>query len=131
MDPVQRGLAIRLALLIPAGFLTKVYRGPFQTWVVDSLGGVLYEIFWIWMISIIFPRMRTWIIAATVLAATSILEAGQLWHPAFLETARRSFLGRTLIGDSFSRLDFPHYVLGCAIGAAWIGRLKKKTSPCL
>lgn len=127
--PVQRALAVRLALLIPAGFLTKAYRGPLQDWIRDSLGGVLYEMFWIWVVSLFFPRWRTWIIAVAVLAVTSLIEAGQLWHPAFLEAVRRSFVGRTLIGTSFSWLDFPHYVLGCAIGGAWIGRLKKKSSP--
>jgi hypothetical protein len=127
--PVQRALWVRLALLIPAGFLTKAYRGPFQTWVQDSLGGVLYEMFWIWLFSLFFPRSRTWIIVVSVLTLTSLLEVAQLWHPAFLETVRRSFIGKTLIGATFSWLDFPHYVLGCAIGGAWIGRLKKETSP--
>ena len=127
--PVQRALVVRLAALIPAGFLTKAYRGPFQAWVRDSLGGVLYEVFWIWLLSLLLPRWRTWIIMVSVLAATSLLEVGQLWHPAFLESVRRSFIGRTLIGTAFSWLDFPHYVLGCAIGGDWIGRLKKKTSP--
>jgi hypothetical protein len=115
-------------VLIPAGFLTKAYRGPLQIWVGGSLGGVLYEMFWIWLISLIFPRWRTWLIIVSVLAATSIIEAGQLWQPAFLVSVRRSFIGRTLIGTSFSWLDFPHYVLGCAMGGAWIGRLKKKTA---
>jgi len=129
LSRVQRALAASLAILVPAGFLTKAYRGPLQEWVGDSLGGVLYEMFWIWLFSLVFPRWRTWAIVVSVLAATSLLEAGQLWHPAFLESIRRSFIGRTLIGTSFSWLDFPHYLLGCAIGAAWIGRLKKKTSP--
>ena len=127
--PVQRALVIRLALLIPTGFLTKAYSGPFQIWVQDSLGGVLYEMFWIWLFSLFFPRWRTWIIVVSVLALTSLLEVAQLWHPVFFETVRRSFIGRTLIGTSYSWLDFPHYVLGCAIGGAWIGRLKKETSP--
>jgi hypothetical protein len=128
LSPVQTALARRLALLIPAGFLTKAYRGPLQAWVEGSLGGVLYEMFWIWLVSLLFPRWRTWIIVVSVLAATSVIEAGQLWHPAFLVPVRRSFIGRTLIGTSFSWLDFPHYVLGCAIGGAWIGRLKKKNT---
>jgi hypothetical protein len=127
--PVQKALAISLAVIIPFGFLTKTYRGPLQAWVEGSLGGVLYEMFWIWLVSFFFPRWRTWIIVVSVLAVTSILEAGQLWHPPFLVSVRRSFIGRTLIGTSFAWLDFPHYVIGCAIGAAWIGRLKKKTAP--
>jgi hypothetical protein len=128
LAPVQRALVIRLALLIPAGLLTKAYHGPFQNWVRNSLGDVLSEIFWIWLFSLLFPRRRTWIIVVSVLAASSLLEVSQLWHPAFLETVRRTFIGRTLIGTSFSWLDFPHYVLGCAVGSAWMGRLKKKTS---
>jgi hypothetical protein len=127
--PVQRALAKGLAVLVPAGLVTKIYGGPFRGWVEGSLGGVLYEIFWIGFISFLFPRARTWIIVVSVLAVTSILETGQLWHPAILVPVRRSFIGRTLIGTSFTWLDFPHYILGCAIGGAWIGRLKKKTTP--
>jgi hypothetical protein len=127
--PVQQALAKGLLVLVPAGLATKIIDGPFRAWIHDSLGGVLYEIFWIGLFSFVFPRARTWIIAVSVLVVTSILEAGQLWHPSFLVPVRSSFMGRTLIGTSFAWLDFPHYVIGCAIGAAWIGRLKKKTAP--
>jgi hypothetical protein len=56
-----------------------------------------------------------------VFAVTCALEVLQLWHPAPLEAVRGTFLGRTLLGTTFVWWDFPHYALGCALGA-WSGR---------
>lgn len=105
-----------IIVLIPVGFATKFYHGPFQFWVENFLGGVLYEIFWCLVIAFFFPTTKPLWIAILVFSFTSILEILQLWHPQFLEAIRSTFLGRALIGTSFTWLDFPHYLLGCIIG---------------
>ena len=45
-----------------------------------------------------------------------LLEVLQLWHPPFLEALRGHFLGRTVLGTTFSWSDFPHYVAGAVLG---------------
>jgi hypothetical protein len=47
-----------------------------------------------------------------VFIVTCILEFLQLWHPPFLEWIRNYFLGRTIIGNSFSKSDFLYYFFG-------------------
>lgn len=113
---LQRKISLILLILIPIGFYTKFYHGPAQHWVNDNLSGVLYEIFWCLVIKWIFPRVRNIRLAIGVFSATTLLEFAQLWHPPFLEAIRLTFIGRTLIGNSFSWVDIPHYALGCLLG---------------
>lgn len=107
--------AILLAL-IPLGFATKFYTGPFASWVNNSLGGIFYEIFWCLVIFFIYPSLKSHLIALIVFIVTSALEFTQLWHAPFLEQIRESFIGRTLIGTSFTWTDFPYYAIGCVVG---------------
>ena len=103
-------------IIIPIGFYTKFYNGPGAHWVNNSLGGVLYEIFWCLVIFFTLPKTRPFIIACSVFIITSILEILQLWHPPFLQAVRRTFIGKTLIGTSFVWPDFLYYLIGCSIG---------------
>jgi hypothetical protein len=44
------------------------------------------------------------------------LEFAQLWHPAWLEAIRRTFIGRCVLGTTFGWDDFPAYVVGAVLG---------------
>ena len=124
----ERSLVVlSLLIIVPLGFYTKFYRGPAYYWVNNFLSGVFYEIFWCLIIFFIIPKIRTWKIAVGVLVVTCMLEFMQLWHPGFLETIRSTFIGVTIVGSSFSWIDFPYYVLGCAIGWFWIHWIKQQS----
>ncbi|MGA1876064.1 MAG: DUF2809 domain-containing protein [bacterium] len=121
----QRSLLILSVLIItPAGFLSKFYSGPAHQWFNNYFAGVLYEVFWC-LVVFFFWHDRKYItkIAIGVFTVTSLLEILQLWHPWILEQIRSTFMGRTLIGTTFSWWDFPHYVLGCIIGWFWMQRV--------
>jgi len=115
---------ISLATVIPAGFYCKFYSGPAANWVRNSLSGVLYELFWCLLLFMLFEGIKPWVIAVSVLMATCLLEFLQLWHPPFLELIRSTFIGRTLLGTSFTWFDFPYYLAGCAIGWLWLRGLQ-------
>jgi len=122
--PMRVRCLIALAVITPMGFATKVYTGPGSWWVQDYFGDVFYEVFWILVAMAVWPRWSPWRVAAGVLAVTSALELLQLWHPPGLEAIRATFIGRILIGTTFVLWDFPHYVIGCVLGAAlasWLG----------
>lgn len=110
---------VSLALLIPIGIATKFYHGPGELWIQYHFGGVVYEIFWCLLIACLLRHQSVFRIALSVFLVTCVLECLQLWHPPFLEWIRASFIGRALIGTSFSLLDFPHYFLGCLLGSFW------------
>lgn len=117
---------VSLLIITPLGFWLKLYAGPGRRWVNDYAAGVLYEIFWCLVAFFIWPRRELVVrIAVGVFVVTSLLEVLQLWHPWVLEQIRATFLGRALIGTTFSWLDLPHYVLGCALGLVWMRRLER------
>jgi len=119
-------ILVSLLIIIPSGFYTKLHTGVLQDWVNNSLGSILYEIFWILLIALLFPRITSWKIALTVCIITNILEVLQLWHPFFLELIRSTFLGRTILGNYFTWNDFPYYFIGSILGWGWISKIKKK-----
>ena len=127
MNLSNHRLAILISLLIvtPLGFASKFYSGPGAWWLNNYAGGIMYEIFWCLAVSFLWQRASPVLIAACVFAATCSLEFLQLWHPRFLGVVRATFMGRTLIGTSFTWWDFPHYLLGCCAGWFWVKSLRK------
>jgi hypothetical protein len=127
----QRLLYLALCtLLIPVGIGTKLYSGPGAAWISDSVGGVLYVVFWILVLMAARPTTRPVVAALGVLAVTSLLEALQLWHPAWLAPVRATFVGHALLGNTFSWLDYPYYALGAMIGWAAVA-LVRRSGPTL
>jgi hypothetical protein len=118
---------LSLAVIVPLGFSTKFYSGPAASWVNNSLGGVLYELFWCLVLFLFFRRVKPWRIAALVLVITCALEVLQLWRPPLLQLARSSFLGSALLGTTFTWSDFPYYVLGCGLGWVWMELLRARS----
>lgn len=113
----QRLLIILLLIVIvPIGFFTKFYSGPAQDWISNSVGGLLYEIFWCLVLYFLFPKTRILLLAMIVLLTTCFLEFMQLWHPSFLEYLRSNFIGRTILGNAFNWMDFPYYIVGSFLG---------------
>lgn len=102
-------------IIVPIGFLTKFYSGPAHTWVNNSLGGILYIIFWSLLLFFIIPDVKPVKITFYVFIGTCFLEFLQLWHPRILELIRSNFIGRTTLGTSFSLLDLFHYVVGLVL----------------
>ena len=120
-----RWTLISILIIVPLGLYSKFYSGQAENWVNNSLGGVLYVIFWCLFAFLFLSNTKPSKIAAVVFAVTCFLEFLQLWHPTFLEFLRSNFVGRTILGTSFTWLDFPYYLVGCGIGWLWMKRLQK------
>ncbi len=122
-----RWTLISILIIVPLGLYSKFYSGQAARWVNDSLGGMLYVIFWCLFAFLFLSNTRPWKIAAAVFAITCFLEFLQLWHPTFLEFLRSNFVGRTILGTSFTWSDFPYYLVGCGIGWLWMKFLQKSS----
>jgi hypothetical protein len=105
-----------LLIITPLGFASKFYTGPDAWWFNNYAGGILYEMFWCFLVILLFPYATAFWVACLVLGITCLLECLQLWHPLFLESIRSTFIGSTLIGTTFAWWDFPHYAIGCFAG---------------
>jgi hypothetical protein len=126
-DPARRILSrgrclFLLFILVPAGFAAKLYTGPASVWVADSFAGLLYVVFWIVAVLAVVPTLSVVRVSFTVLVITSVLEFLQRWHPPWLEPIRSTFLGHTLLGNTFAWSDFPYYLLGAIAGAGLVIR---------
>jgi len=124
----RRRLLAALAILVPLGFATKLYRGAGADLVGGYLGGVFYVVFWIFAVLVARPQWNPVRVAAAVLAATCALELLQLWHPPPLEALRATPLGAVLLGETFAWGDFPCYVAGALLAVA-LCRLLRAQAP--
>ncbi|MBC8312688.1 MAG: DUF2809 domain-containing protein [Candidatus Cloacimonetes bacterium] len=106
---------IILTIIVLLGFGSKFYQGICADLVNNSFSGVFYEIFWCFIVFLIFRKISPSAIAIIIFITTSILEFLQLWKTPFLEIIRSNFIGRTLIGTSFVWTDFLYYLIGCII----------------
>ena len=122
-------LAVMLAVVVPVGFATKFYTGPASGWVNNSLGGILYVIFWCLIFSLLFRRAKGRAIAAAVFIATCLIELLQLWHPPLLEAVRSTFIGVTLLGNSFSISDLVYYLAGALLAWGLLELLGRREKP--
>ena len=121
----RRWLLLSLLVITALGFTSKFYRGPAAWWFNNYVGGLLYEVFWCLLGILLFSKAKPLWIALCVLAITCFLEVLQLWHPPVLKLVRSTFIGRTLIGTTFSSWDFFCYVIGCFIGWLWMRRFSE------
>lgn len=106
------------------GLGCKLYGGPGSGWVNDSLSGVFYEVFWCLFGGMILRHARPRTIAVAVFTVTCLVEVSQLWHAQFLQAIRATFIGVTLLGDTFAPSDFAYYAVGCAVGWWLLRRLR-------
>ena len=107
-----RWTLVSICLIVPLGFYTKFYTGPETAWVNNSVGGVFYVIFWCLVIFLFYSNTKPIKIVSIVFISTSFLEFAQLWHPKFLEWLRSFFIGRTVLGTTFTYTDFLYYFIG-------------------
>ena len=98
------------------GFYSKFHRGLAEDWINNSLGGILYVVFWIMIWDFMRPRHNAKLIAISVCLLTSTLEVLQLSQHPVLEWGRSFFLGRTLLGTTFVASDFFYYMVGGLLG---------------
>lgn len=114
-----------IIILVPLGIYTKFYHGLASSWVNDSLGGILYIIFWSLVLFLFCPNLSPVKITVLIFLITCAIEFLQLWHPEFLEIIRNNFFGQALLGTSFSWLDLFHYLLGSLVALILIKQLHR------
>lgn len=102
-------------LLIPIGFYSKFYQGPFYKWVNSYGGDILYPMFWFFVLVFIEPRISALKAAIIIFIFSTVIECSQLLSFPLLEKIRDSFIGRTLIGVHFVPVDILFYAIGCLI----------------
>lgn len=118
-------IMISLLIVVAMGFLFKFYDGFAHQWFNNYAAAIFYEIFWcLFVFLLVRNRKAVMQIPLWVFGITCLLEFLQLWHPPILEQFRATFVGRLLIGTTFSSWDFLYYGVGCSLGWFWLRQLK-------
>ncbi|MBD2018106.1 DUF2809 domain-containing protein [Microcoleus sp. FACHB-53] len=119
-------LLISLLIILPLGYMIR-FHGATPEWMNDLFGSIAYEIFWILLIALLFPKASPLWMAIGVCLATCVVEFLQLWHPPFLEAMRATLPGRLVLGNSFTWSDFLSYFIGSFFGWMWMWGLRQQT----
>lgn len=117
-------LLLSIVIIVPVGYIIRFSQGIGSPWLHDVLGSIAYEIFWILLVTLIFPKFSVFRVAIGVCITTCALEFLQLWQPPFLQAARSTLPGRLVLGNTFVWSDFPSYFLGSFLGCLWTESLK-------
>ena len=88
---------------------------PSDTALDESLGDALWASMMVWWISAILPTAPLAQRAALALTACFAVELSQLVHAPALDTLRRTFLGRLVLGVDFDPRDLLAYSLGVVV----------------
>jgi len=116
---VRAATTVALVAVTLLSLAAKFYRGPGDIWVNNwgpaSVGYVLFFcLIGLWLVP---RRSAIPAIIVIVFTLTCLVEFLQLYRTSWLQTVRGMFLGRMVLGTSFSWWDFPAYV--CGTVAAW------------
>ena len=115
---------VSMLIIIPLGFYLKFYPGYGREWLNNYAAGILYEIFWCLFFFLAIPRQKAVIsIPLWVFGITCLLEFIQLIKTPILQAIQSTFMGKILLGTTFSWWDFPHYLIGCVIGWLWLRQI--------
>lgn len=115
-----------LIIVIPIGWFSKFYSGPFDGWINDSVSSIFYEMFWVWLVVLIWPHLSPISVGVGVFLVTSILEFLQLWNPPILAMMRSHIIGKLLLGTTFDWWDFLYYAIGCILAALVLITVRNK-----
>lgn len=118
-------LLIMMIILIPAGLLMKRYSGAGHLLFNNKLAGILYVVFWSFFAAFIFVRRNPLLLVVIVFLITCGLEFLQLYSNPLLDQIRSTFLGRTLIGNTFSWSDMLYYLIGSILSWYWLKKIDK------
>jgi hypothetical protein len=113
--PQRVKLLILLLIVFTLGLFSKLQMGKYSEIWPDKIAGAFYVLFWCLFFKTLFIHKSTWKTVMIVLLVTCLLEFTQLFSWTILNLIRSNFVGRSLIGSSFSWSDFPWYMIGACM----------------
>ena len=118
---------ILLIIVVAAlGIAAKLLPFAEGTWISHGVSGLFYVTELCLILYLIFPDHSSVVLALAAFLITSLLEILQLWNPDFLEWVRSSFVGRSILGSTFSWLDYPYYLGGAVLGVILLNLVRRK-----
>jgi hypothetical protein len=112
-------LLIGIVLIIPLGYSVRFATGLGMPLLQDIMGSLAYQILLMFLVAFFCPRTSLVKVAVWVCVASCVGELLQLWQPPLLQAIRATWVGRIVLGNTFTLSDFPPYAVGSFLG--WLG----------
>ncbi len=112
-------LLVGIVLIIPLGYSVRFATSLGMPLLQDIVGSLAYQILLMFLAAFFYPRASLVKVAVWVCVASSVGELLQLWQPPLLQTIRATWIGRIVLGNTFTVSDFPPYAVGSFLG--WLG----------
>src|SRR6056297_2709085 len=126
IHPTTWKVIILIFIVGALGITAKLVPFAEGTWISHNLSGLFYVTELCLILYLIFPDHSSVVLALAGFLITSLLEIMQLWNPDFLEWVRSSFVGRSILGSTFSWLDYPYYLGGAILGVILLNLVRRK-----
>jgi len=115
-----------IAIIILLGYGMRFSQGMNAPLLQDIGGSVAYQILLMLVLAFIWPRLSLLKCAVGVFFFSSALEFLQRWQSPFILGIRGTWVGRVILGTTFTWSDFPPYALGCLIGWVMLRYLRRR-----
>lgn len=105
-------------LTVALGLASRRFGAMLPGWVATYAGDVLWALLVFWVMRVWRPQGGRGWAAGRALGFAYLVEISQCYHPAWLQTLRRSPLGGLLLGHGFLWSDLLCYTGGVLLGVA-------------
>lgn len=109
---------IWLAFVICAGLASRSRILSLPPFLAKYAGDALWAMMVFVGFGLLFPKHRTTSIALMALAFSVAIETSQLYHAPWIDSFRRTTLGKLALGDTFAWRDIAAYLVGIFVASA-------------
>ena len=121
----RRSLYFIAAIVVVAlGLASRRYGDVLPQFIAEYAGDTLWALMVFLGICILWPGSSAWRAAVAALLISYCVEVSQLYHAAWIDTLRRTTLGRLTLGSGFLWSDLVCYTAGAAAGVVLDRALK-------
>jgi hypothetical protein len=107
---------IAAIVVVALGLASRRYGDVLPQFIAEYAGDTLWALMVFLAICVIWPRVRVSRAAIAALLISYGVEVSQLYHAAWIDTLRRTTLGRLTLGSGFLWSDLVCYTAGAAAG---------------
>jgi hypothetical protein len=127
----RRAVYLLLAVAtIVFGLLVRFAPLGLPWFVVKYGGSTLWAVMIYWVLVLVWPKSRPWVLACVAAAVALLVELQRLYQTAWLDAFRASLPGILLLGRHFSVWDIVAYWLAIAAAALFDGFVIRRIVRC-
>jgi hypothetical protein len=119
MKSMRLLLIINILSVVLMGYIVRFSHIFIES--IHHIGGcIFYEILWILVGALPYPKANRKLIAIWVFLGDYGIEFLKLYQPPWLQAIRATLPGRLILGTNFDLYNLPVYLFGSCLGWLWL-----------